>query len=98
MQSEGLFLLINQCSNTFRGKDLAGYLLQVLRRKVVDVTHDVTEVAFLTLMQEVLGEVEGELLATVAGNSQLTLQLQLGLEQLGGSERMLNKPVEFTLH
>ena len=63
-------------------EDVACHLLQVLRRETINMSHDIAEIALLTLVQEVLGEVEGKLLATVAGNGKLTLQLLLGLQEL----------------
>ena len=61
------------------GEDVAGHFLKVFGGESVYVTHDVVEVAFLTLMQKGLGEVKGELLTTVAGDGQLSLQLLFGL-------------------
>ena len=61
------------------GKELLSHLLQVLGGETVNMSHDVVEVALLTLMQKGLGEVKGELLTTVAGDGQLSLQLLFGL-------------------
>ena len=76
------FLFVDKCSDMFWVEDIARHLLQVLRRETINMSHDIAEIALLTLVQEVLGEVEGELLTTVAGNGQLTLQLLFGLQEL----------------
>ena len=76
-------------------KDFTCHLLQIIGCQTVDVSHDVTQVTFLALMQEVLGKVEGKLLMTVAGYGQLSLQLLLGFAQLGGREGALDEFHEF---
>ena len=98
MHCDFYLLFVNQCSEMIFCKDVAGHLLQVLGGEAVDVAHDVAEVALLSAVQVVLGEVEGKLLATVAGNGQLALQLLLGLAQLGGGEWMLYEFGEFASH
>ena len=80
------------------GKELLSHLLQVLGGETVNMSHDVVEVALLTLMQEGLGEIEGELFTTIAGDGQLTLQLLFGLVQLGGSERSFHQSVQLAAY
>ena len=56
------------------------------------------DVTFLTIVQKVLGKVEGKLLAVVTGNGQLTFQLALGSSELTLRERMLHHAVQLAVY
>ena len=55
------------------GKHLARDILQLLCCDVVNTLHELIEIAFLTIMQKMLGHVKGILFPIVAGNGYLTL-------------------------
>ena len=76
------------------GKDVLRHVLQLRGREGVDALKELVDVALLTVVQEVLGHVEGILLAIVAGDGYLPLQLALGGGQLAVAQRVLHQAVE----
>ena len=75
-----------------------GDVLELGSGEGVDLLEQRLDAALLAVVQEVLGEVEGELLAIVAGNGYLTFQLSLGGIELSLGEGMLHEAVELTMH
>ena len=69
----GDYSFVYEGGETLAVEEVLGNLLQVLGSEDVDVAHDVAEVALSAAVQIVLGKVEGELLAAVAGDGQLSL-------------------------
>ena len=81
-----------------RGKELLGDILNLCRRNGVNAQQQLGDATLLTIMQEVFGEIEGKLLAVVAGNGQLSFQLSFGGLQLTLGQGVLHESIQFTVH
>ena len=74
-------------------KELLGNILNLCRRDGIDAEQQLGNATFVTIVQEVFGEVEGKLFAVVAGDGQLTFQLSFGSLQLTFGQRVLYESV-----
>ena len=74
------------------------YVLQLLGSNGIDLPEKVIDVAFLIIMQETLGKIEGKLFAVITGNGYLPFYLSLGSLQLSVGKRMLLESIKFTIH
>ena len=61
-----------------RGKDVLGNVLQLGSCEGVNLLQQLTDAALFSVVKEMFGEVECILLAVVAGNGNLSLELSLG--------------------
>ena len=78
MSSEYLLLLEDEGGKAVRGEEVESHLLYVGGGDGIDFSVEAVEVALFVFEEEGFTEVEGKLLAVVAGDGYLTFQLLLG--------------------
>ena len=75
-----------------------GDILYLCRTDSIDALHQLVDVALTTIVQIVLGNIQGKLLTVVAGNGYLSFQLALGSCQLALCQRMLHHLVQLAMY